>query len=82
MGALQPLSRSTYSKFIPETRDTTSYFSFYGVAEKVAIIIGMSLFGIIDQITGSMRNSLLPFLFFFLIGAYLLIRIIRNPQLE
>ena len=44
MGALQPLSRSTFSKFLPKTKDTASYFSFYGIAEKIAIIIGMIMF--------------------------------------
>ena len=83
MGALQPLSRSTYSKFLPETNDTASYFSFYGVTEKIAIIIGMSLFGVIDQITGSMRNSIFIFLILFLIGAYLLFRIyLKNKDSE
>ena len=62
MGGLQALSRSTYSKLIPKTEDTTSFFSFYGVTEKIGIIVGMSLFGVIDQITGSMRNAILIFI--------------------
>ena len=82
MGALQPLSRSTFSKFLPKTKDTASYFSFYGIAEKVAIIIGMVLFGLIDQITGSMRGSVLLFLFLFLIGAYLLSKIDKSNLIE
>lgn len=56
MGGIQSLSRSTYSKFLPETNDTTSFFSFYDVAEKIGIVIGMLIYGFIDQITGSMRN--------------------------
>ncbi|MEK9740305.1 MAG: MFS transporter [Flavobacteriaceae bacterium] len=75
MGAIQALSRSTYSKLLPITQDTTSFFSFYDVAEKIAIIIGMSLFGIIDQITGSMRNSILIFTLFFILGGLLLFRV-------
>ena len=75
MGAIQALSRSTYSKLLPKTQDTTSFFSFYDVAEKIAIIIGMSLFGIIDQITGSMRNSILIFTLFFILGGLLLFRV-------
>ncbi len=62
MGGIQSLARSTYSKFLPETEDTTSFFSFYDVAEKIGIVIGMLIYGFIDQITGSMRNSIL-FLF-------------------
>ena len=75
MGAIQALSRSTYSKLLPKTQDTTSFFSFYDVAEKIAIIIGMSLFGVIDQITGSMRNSILIFTLFFILGGLLLFRV-------
>lgn len=75
MGAIQALSRSTYSKLLPITQDTTSFFSFYDVTEKIAIIIGMSLFGIIDQITGSMRNSILIFTLFFILGGLLLFRV-------
>ena len=69
MGGLQTAARAAYSKFLPETEDTTSYFSFYDVAEKIGIIIGMFLFGAIDQITGSMRNSIVFFTLFFVMGA-------------
>ena len=78
MGGIQALSRSTYSKLIPETNDTTSFFSFYDVTEKVGIIIGMAIFGTIDQITGSMRNSILLFIILFFSGALLLSRIPNN----
>jgi UMF1 family MFS transporter len=75
MGGIQSLARSTYSKFLPETEDTTSYFSFYDVAEKIGIVIGMLIYGFIDQITGSMRNSILFLFIFFLIGIVLLFRV-------
>jgi len=75
MGGVQALSRSTYSKFLPETEDTTSYFSFYDVTEKVGIIIGMIIYGTIDQITGTMRNAILFLFIFFLIGIILLFRV-------
>lgn len=79
MGGIQALSRSTFSKMIPETDNTTSYFSFYDVSQKVSIVLGMTLFAFVDQITGSMRNSIIVFLFIFLIGAFLLKRIkIKN----
>ena len=78
MGGLQALSRSTYSKLIPKTEDTTSFFSFYGVTEKIGIIVGMSLFGVIDQITGSMRNAILIFMIFFIAGALMLFRVPRK----
>ena len=75
MGGIQALSRSTYSKFLPETRDTTSYFSFYDVSEKIGIVIGMLIYGFIDQITGSMRNSVLFLIVFFGVGVILLFRV-------
>ncbi|AMA50662.1 MFS transporter [Flavobacterium covae] len=78
MGGIQSLARSTYSKFLPETTDTASYFSFYDVTEKIGIVIGMSIYGIIDQITGTMRNSVLFLAVFFMIGLLLLLRIPKN----
>ncbi|WP_310991845.1 MFS transporter [Aequorivita marina] len=80
MGGIQSLSRSTYSKFLPDTKDTTSYFSFYDVAEKIGIVIGMLIYGFIDQITGSMRNAILFLVIFFLIGVFLLLRVPRNKN--
>ena len=75
MGGLQSLSRATYSLYLPETKDTASFFSFYSVTEKIAIIIGMVMFGTIDQITGSMRNSILFFALLFVGGVILLLRV-------
>ena len=79
MGGIQALSRSTYSKLLPETTDTTSFFSFYDVSEKIGIIIGTFLFGYIIQITGSMRYSALFFALFFIVGAFLLLRVNKKP---
>jgi UMF1 family MFS transporter len=74
MGGIQSISRSTYSKLMPETRDTASFFSFYDVTEKVAIVIGMFSFGFIEHITGNMRNSIFALTVFFVIGfAFLLL---------
>ena len=74
MGGIQSVSRSTYSKLMPETHDTTSYFSFFDVTEKSAIVIGMCSFGLINEITGSQRNSVLAIGLFFIIGLVLLYR--------
>jgi UMF1 family MFS transporter len=74
MGGIQSQSRSTYSKLIPEgIVDTASFFSFYDITEKVAVVCGMFSFGIIDHITGSMRNSTIALSLFFLIGLIILI---------
>ncbi len=77
MGGIQSLSRSTFSKLMPETNDTTSFFSFYDVAEKIGIVIGMLLYGSINQITGSMRNAILFLVLFFVIGVILLFRTLK-----
>ncbi|MEX0272917.1 MAG: MFS transporter, partial [Flavobacteriaceae bacterium] len=75
MGGIQALSRSTYSKFLPETTDTASFFSFYDVAEKIGIVLGTFLYGFVAQITGSMRNAVIFLGLFFLIGMLLLLRV-------
>lgn len=73
MGGIQSLSRSTYSKLLPEnTKDTTSYFSFYDILEKCAIVVGTFAFGFIEHITGGMRNSILALAVFFIIGMIIL----------
>ena len=78
MGGIQALSRSTYSKFLPDTKDTTSYFSFYDVSEKIGIVVGMLVYGFVDQITGSMRNAILFLVLFFIVGVILLLRVPRK----
>ena len=72
MGGIQSLSRSTYSKLMPETKDTASFFSFYDITEKIAIVIGLSAFGYIEELTGSMRNSVLALMVFFALGLFFL----------
>lgn len=73
MGGIQALSRSTYSKLMPATEDTTSFFSFYDVTEKVAIVIGLTAFGYIEELTNDMRNSVLSLITFFCLGLLLLL---------
>jgi MFS transporter, UMF1 family len=73
MGGIQSLSRSTYSKLMPVTKDTASFFSFYDVTEKISIVIGMFSFGFINELTGSQRSSVLALMIFFIIGLILLV---------
>lgn len=68
MGGIQSMSRSTYSKLMPETKDTASFFSFYDVTEKLAIVLGLISFGVIEGLTKSMRNSILILIVFFALG--------------
>ena len=70
MGGIQSLSRSTFSKLMPETKDTASFFTYYDLTEKVAIVIGMFSFGYLEEILGNMKYSILSLIVFFVIGLF------------
>ena len=78
MGGTQALSRSTYSKLIPDTNNTCSYFSFYQMSMIVSVVLGTFMSGIVDQLTGSLRNSIIIFAVIFIFGALLL----RNVKMK
>lgn len=80
MGGIQSLSRSTYSKLMPVTKDTTSFFSFYDVTEKIGIVIGMFSFGLIEELTGSMKNSVLVVMCFFIVGFVILFFTLKKER--
>ena len=80
MGGVQALSRSTYSKYLPVTEDLTSFFSFYDVIEKIGMILGTVSFGIISQVMGGMRPSILSLIIFFIIGILALIPLTRKTS--
>lgn len=81
MGGIQSLSRSTYSKFLPQDiPDTASFFSFYDVTEKLAIVGGLFSFGLIEELTGNMRNSTLVLALFFVIGLVLLFSLLTTER--
>ncbi len=82
MGGVQSLSRSTYSKFITHTKEHTSYFSFYDALEKLGIVCGVFAFGYINQLTGSMRASVVSLVVFFIVGFVLLIMVPKEPDQE
>lgn len=78
MGGIQSLSRSTYSKYLPEnTPDTASFFSFYDVTEKIAIVIGLATFAFVEE-RSNIRNSALGLSLFFVIGFFMLINLLRT----
>ncbi|HET8860533.1 MFS transporter [Marivirga sp.] len=80
MGGIQAMSRSTYSKLMPqETKDQASYFSFFDVTEKLAVVIGTFSYGFIEQWTGSMRNSTIALGLFFAVGIGFLL-MVRIPS--
>tara|TARA_B100001057_G_C22522277_1_gene822334 strand:- start:9 stop:809 length:801 start_codon:yes stop_codon:yes gene_type:complete len=78
MGGTQALSRSTYSKLIPKIDNTCSYFSFYQMSMIVSVVLGTFMSGIVDQLTGSLRNSIIVFAIIFILGAFLL----RNIKMK
>ena len=81
MGGIQSLSRSTFSKYLPaNTPDTASFFSFYDVTEKIAIVAGLFTFGFMEELTGSMRNSVLFLGGFFIIGLILLFGVLKQER--
>jgi UMF1 family MFS transporter len=82
MGGIQSMSRSTYSKFLPETKDTASYFSFYDVCDKIGTVVGTLSFGYISESLGGMRNSVLALMGYFIIGLILLSFVRKNGTLQ
>ncbi|MCB0430769.1 MAG: MFS transporter [Flavobacteriales bacterium] len=78
MGGIQSLSRSTYAKMLPETHDHASYFSFYELCEKTGIVLGTASYGLIEELTGSMRNSVFALIVFFVVGWFFLFRLPRK----
>ena len=81
MGGIQSLSRATYSKLIPpNTIDHASYFSFFDITFTLSIVFGTFSYGLIEQISGSMRNSTLALMVFFIIGMLLLSRVTVSNQ--
>ncbi len=82
MGGVQALSRSTYSKLLPETIDHASYFSFYDVCDKLGTVLGTFAFAYINEFTGSMRNSIVVLIVFFIVGLVLLRKAIDKSNLK
>ncbi len=74
MGGIQSLSRSTYAKLMPQLKETTSFFSFFDVTEKIAIVLGMFGYGFVTELAGgSQRNSVLLLAILFIIGLIILL---------
>ena len=82
LGATQSLTRSTYSKLLPETQDHATYFSFYDVTEKIAIVLGMIIFGLLIAITGSMQYSVLALAGFFFMAFLCLFKLKRTKYVR
>ncbi|MDX2195332.1 MAG: MFS transporter [Cytophagales bacterium] len=88
MGGIQSLSRATFSKLLPEgISDTASFFSFYEILYNLSIVLGTFMYGFIEQITGSARNSIVVLGVFFIISLFTIYKIkipkniVTNPSL-
>ncbi len=82
MGGIQSLSRSTYSKMLPETQDHSSYFSFYDVCEKLSIVLGMLIYGLINEVSPTLRTPIIALVSFFVVGFLMLQRIPRDKAVD
>ena len=81
LGAIQSLTRSTYSKLLPETTDPATYFSFYDVTEKIAIVLGTFVYGFLYYLTDSMQWSVLCLAVFFLF-AFVILGLIKVQSIK
>ena len=80
MGGIQSMSRSTYSKLLPPTKDTASFFSFFDICDKIGLVVGTLTFGYVGEFLGGMRNSVVALMIFFIIGGILLLLVDRKRQ--
>jgi UMF1 family MFS transporter len=80
MGGTQALARSTYSKYLPETEDTASFFSFYDVTEKIAMVIGIFLFGFVEDMTGDITKSILFLIIVFALAVVSLMMVPKDKK--
>ena len=79
LGAIQSLTRSTYSKLLPDTEDHATYFSFYDVTEKIAIVLGTFVYGFLYSLTGSMQWSVLCLALFF-VASFVVLSRLKNTK--
>jgi UMF1 family MFS transporter len=79
LGAIQSLARSTYSKLLPDTEDHATYFSFYDVTEKIAIVLGTFVYGFLYSLTGSMQWSVLCLALFF-VASFIVLSRLKNTK--
>jgi MFS transporter, UMF1 family len=80
MGGIQSNSRATFAKMCPSNeKDTSSYFSFYDACDRLSTVLGTFIFGLVIQVSGSMRTGILILGFVFLVSLYFL-RTIRNTK--
>jgi UMF1 family MFS transporter len=80
MGGIQSNSRATYAKLCPKgEKDTASYFSFYDVCDRMSTVIGTFMFGLVIQLTGNMRISILVLVLVFGASLFFLRPLLKSP---
>lgn len=80
MGGIQSQSRSAFAALLPGKNDNASYFSFYELTEKIAIVLGTFSYGLLINLTGTMRNSILLLTAYFIVGLLLMFRVYRYKK--
>ncbi len=73
-GGSQALSRSLFSRMLPKSQ-SAEFFSFFGVSEKVAGMVGPLVFGLATQLLGGGRVGIISLVIFFILGGLLLTRV-------
>lgn len=82
LGGSQAISRSLFAQMIPEGKEA-EFFSIYEVSERGTSWIGPLLFGLVNQLTGSLRPAIVSIIIFFVLGLVLLSRVdVRQAMLE
>jgi len=71
MGGSQAISRSLFAQMIPEGKEA-EFYAFYEVSERGTSWTGPLLFGLVNQLSGSLRPAILSLIFFFIMGLILL----------
>ncbi len=80
-GGSQALSRSLFGRMMPKSK-SAEFFGFFSVSEKFAGIAGPFVFGIVGQMVGHSRLSIVSLIIFFIIGAILLTRVNVEEGIE
>ena len=73
-GGSQALSRSLYGAMVPKHK-TAEFFGFFSTSSKFAGIFGPLLFGVVSQLAGGSRLSIVAVVVFFIVGGLLLTRV-------
>lgn len=88
LGGVQSQARSCYSKLLPGLGHTASYFSFFDVLEKVAIVTGTLLYAAIayffagNEILSAPKIGMLVLAFFFLLALFLWLPLRKIKKLQ